>query len=157
MCYNTPIIAHLPENVNSKATFHRLAQKNKPSSRLVLFKEPGAGRENRTLISSLENSHTNHCTIPAYCNMLAIYVIKSFRSVFSPSEARFVIERARKNAEMGDFSRKWGGIAGSNRRLPLGTLRRFQPRCTRAGTFAWGGIAGSNRRPSGPQSDALTI
>ncbi len=26
----------------------------------------GAGRENRTLISSLENSHTNHCTIPAY-------------------------------------------------------------------------------------------
>ena len=25
----------------------------------------GAGRENRTLISSLENLHTNHCTIPA--------------------------------------------------------------------------------------------
>ncbi len=27
----------------------------------------GAGRENRTLISSLENLHTNHCTIPAIC------------------------------------------------------------------------------------------
>ncbi len=32
---------------------------------MLIFTFIGAGRENRTLISSLENLHTNHCTIPA--------------------------------------------------------------------------------------------
>lgn len=31
----------------------------------------GAGGENRTLVSSLENLHTNRCTTPAGCYIVA--------------------------------------------------------------------------------------
>ena len=37
-----------------------------------------------------------------------IHELKSFRLVFSPSEALLLIERARKNAKMEDFGQKFG-------------------------------------------------
>ena len=43
----------------------RTGETKKDKSKLLSVFVSGAGRENRTLISSLENLHTNHCTIPA--------------------------------------------------------------------------------------------
>ena len=113
-----------------------------------LFINTGAGRENRTLISSLENLHTNHCTIPAYANVIC--KPKSFRLVFSPREVLLLIERARKNAKMEDFSRKFGvGYRDRTDDLLDHNPVLYHPRF-------WGERWDSNPRPPGPQSGALT-
>lgn len=55
----------------TKPTMSKTICKTISISFIIAQKSPlrgrGAGRENRTLISSLENLHTNHCTIPAGC------------------------------------------------------------------------------------------
>ena len=54
--------------------------------------------------SSLSVTRSNQLSyIPIYNG---IYEIKSFRLVFSRSEALFLIEQASKNAKMGDFNHK---------------------------------------------------
>ena len=53
--------------VFSSCEVHLMDERARKNAEMPAFNSNGgAGRENRTLISSLENLHTNHCTIPAY-------------------------------------------------------------------------------------------
>ena len=76
---------------------------------MVISTFSGAGRENRTLISSLENLHTNHCTIPAYTELLMLISEPKFRRlVASRLEALLSIEREAKTAKIRNFGQKYG-------------------------------------------------